>query len=65
MEVVMPARRSGKFAFAAAPCRVLAGAAMAAGVIFVTLSAQAQQPAAQPEARVIVIGEGSVHVAPD
>jgi uncharacterized protein YggE len=65
MEVVMLARRSGKFTFAAAPRRFLAGAAMAAVVIFVAPCAQAQQPAAQPEARVIVIGEGSVHVAPD
>jgi uncharacterized protein len=65
MEVVMLARRSGKFVFAAAPRRFLAGAAMAAAAIFVTPCARAQQPAAPPQARVIVIGEGSVHVAPD
>jgi uncharacterized protein len=66
MEVVMPARRSGKFVFAAVPRRLLAGAAVAAAAIFVAPCAQAQQqPAARPEARVIVVGEGSVHVAPD
>ena len=61
----MPARCFGRFAFQAAPRRLLAGAAIAAVAIFVAPSAQAQQPAAQAEARVIVIGEGSVHVAPD
>src|SRR5580700_8711993 len=64
MEVVMPARRSGK-ALQAEPRRFLAGAAMAALASFVASSAQAQQPSAQAEGRVIVIGEGSVHVAPD
>lgn len=38
---------------------------MAVVAIFVAPYAQAQQPAAQPEARVVVIGEGSVRVAPD
>jgi uncharacterized protein len=65
MEVFMLARRSGRFAFQAASCRLLAGAAIAAVAIFVGPHAQAQQPAAQAEGRVIVIGEGSVHVAPD
>jgi uncharacterized protein YggE len=65
MEVVMPARRCGKFALHAAPRRFLAGAIFAATAIFVAPYAQAQQPAAQPEARVIVVGEGSVQVAPD
>jgi uncharacterized protein YggE len=65
MEVVMLARWTGKFALQAAPRRLLTGAAMAALAIFVAPFAQAQQPAAQPEARVIVIGEGSVRVAPD
>src|SRR6202035_4377197 len=44
--------------------RCLAGAAVALA-IFAIRSAQARQPTTQPEARVIVIGEGSVHVAPD
>jgi len=61
----MPARRSVKFALQAAPRRFLTGAAMAAVAIFIAPCAQAQQSAAQPEARVIVVGEGSVHVAPD
>ncbi len=61
----MPARYFGKFALYAAPRRFLAGTAVAAVAILVAPYAQAQQPAAQPEARVIVIGEGSVHVAPD
>jgi uncharacterized protein len=65
MEVVMPACCFGKFAFAVAPRRFLAGVTLAAMAIFVAPYAQAQQPAAQAEARVIVIGEGSVHVAPD
>jgi uncharacterized protein len=65
MEVVMPARCLGKFAFAVASRRFLAGATVAAMAICVAPCAQAQQPAAQAEARVIVIGEGSVHVAPD
>jgi len=65
MEVVMLARRSGKFAFQAASRRLLAGVAIAAVAIFVAPCAQAQQPPAPAEARVIVIGEGSVHVAPD
>jgi hypothetical protein len=65
MEVVMLARRSGRFAFQAALRRVLAGAIFAAVAIFVVPCALAQQPPTQPEARVIVIGEGSVHVAPD
>jgi hypothetical protein len=65
MEVVMLARRSGRFALQAASRRFLVGAAMAAVAIFVAPCVQAQQPPAQPEARVIVIGEGSVHVAPD
>jgi uncharacterized protein YggE len=65
MEVVMPARWTGKFALQAVPRRLLTGAAMAALAIFVAPYALAQQPAAPPEARVIVIGEGSVRVAPD
>jgi uncharacterized protein len=65
MEVVMLARRSGKFAFQASSRCLLPGAAIAAVAIFVAPHAQAQQPPAQAEARVIVIGEGSVHVAPD
>src|SRR5258708_39810637 len=65
MEVVMPARCCGKFALPAASRRFLAGAAIAAVAILVAPCAQAQQPPAQAEARVIVIGEGSVHVAPD
>jgi hypothetical protein len=65
MEVVMPARRCEKFAFQAAPRRFLVGAAVAAVAIVVAPYAQAQQPPAQAEARVIVVGEGSVHVAPD
>ena len=60
----MPARRSGKFAINAAPRRFLAGAALAAATIFVAPCAQAQSTT-QPEARVIVVGEGSVQVAPD
>jgi uncharacterized protein YggE len=65
MEVVMPGRRSGKFAFQAVLRRFLKGAALAAAAILIVPHAQAQQPPAQAEARVIVIGEGSVHVAPD
>ena len=61
----MPARWTGRFALQAAPRRLLTGAAMAALAIFAASYAQAQQPAAQPEARVIVIGEGNVSVAPD
>jgi len=61
----MLARRSGAFSLQAAPRRFLAGAAMAAVAILVAPRAQAQQPPAQAEARVIVVGEGSVHVAPD
>jgi hypothetical protein len=61
----MLARRSGRFALQAASRRFLAGAAMAAVAIFAAPCVQAQQPPAQPEARVIVIGEGSVHIAPD
>jgi uncharacterized protein YggE len=64
MEVVMPARRSGKV-LQAVPRRFLAAAAMAALASFVASSAQAQQPPAQSEGRMIVIGEGTVHVAPD
>jgi uncharacterized protein YggE len=65
MEVVMPACCFGKFVFAVAPRRFLACVTLAAMAIFVASYAQAQQPAAQAEARVIVIGEGSVHVSPD
>jgi uncharacterized protein YggE len=65
MEVVMLARRSGRFALQTASRRFLAGAAMAAVAIFAAPCARAQQPPAQAEARVIVIGEGSVHIAPD
>jgi uncharacterized protein YggE len=65
MEVVMPARRCGKFARRTASRRFLAGAIFAAVAIIVAPYAQAQQPPTQPEARVIVVGEGSVHVAPD
>src|SRR5580700_1731169 len=65
MEVVMPARRPGSFGLQAALRRLLAGAALAAAAILVAPCARAQQPMTQPEARVIVIGEGSVHVAPD
>jgi uncharacterized protein YggE len=61
----MFARSSGKFALQAAPRRILMGAVMAGVAFFVAPCAQAQQPAGQAEARVIVIGEGSVHVAPD
>jgi uncharacterized protein len=64
MEIVMPARRFEKVARHAASRRFFAGAAVALA-IFVAPFAQAQQPAAQPDGRVIVIGEGSVHVAPD
>jgi uncharacterized protein len=65
MEVVMLARRSGRFSLQAASRRFLAAAAMAAVAIFAAPCAQAQQRPAQAEARVIVVGEGSVHVAPD
>jgi uncharacterized protein len=64
MEVVMPARSSRAFAIDAAPRRFLAGAALAAAAILVAPCAQAQSTT-QPDARVIVVGEGSVHVAPD
>jgi len=47
MEVVMPARWTGKFALQAAPRRLLTGAAMAALAIFVAPYAQAQQPVAR------------------
>jgi uncharacterized protein len=65
MEVVMLARRSGRFAFQSVSRRFLAGAALAAAAILVAPCARAQQPTTQPDARVIVVGEGSVHVAPD
>jgi uncharacterized protein YggE len=65
MEVVMLARRSGRFAFQAVLRCFPAGAILAAAAILVAPCARAQQPAAQAEARVIVVGEGSVHVAPD
>jgi uncharacterized protein YggE len=65
MEVVMPARRCEKLAFQAARRRFLVSAVLAIAAIFVVPHAQAQQPPAQAEARVIVVGEGSVHVAPD
>jgi uncharacterized protein YggE len=65
MEVVMPAYRCGTFALHAVPRRFLVGVVFVAAAIFVAPCAQAQQPPAQAEARVIVIGEGSVHVAPD
>jgi uncharacterized protein len=65
MEVVMPVRSSRAFAIDVAPRRFLAGAALAAAAILVAPCARAQQPTTQPEARVIVVGEGSVHVAPD
>ena len=61
----MPVRSSRAFAIDAAPRRFLAGAALAAAAILVAPCARAQQPTTQPEARVIVVGEGSVHVAPD
>jgi len=61
----MFARRSRRFAFQAASRRFLAGVVIAAVAIFVAPPTQAQQPAAQAEARVIVVGEGSVQVAPD
>jgi hypothetical protein len=64
MEVVMPARWTGKFALQAVLRWLLAGAAVALA-IFVAPCAQAQQPSTQAEGRVIVIGEGSVQVAPD
>ena len=60
----MFARRFGRFALQAAPRCVLVGAAFAAVAFFVAPCAQAQSTT-QPEARVIVVGEGSVHVAPD
>ncbi len=44
------------------PCRTFSFAAALFGVITV---AQAQQPPSMPEARIIVIGEGSVSVPPD
>jgi len=60
----MPARSSGTFAITAAPRRFPAGAILAAAAILVAPCAQAQS-LTQPEPRVIVVGEGSVHVAPD
>jgi uncharacterized protein len=65
MEVDMLARRSGSSALQAVLRCLLTGAAIVAVAIFVAPHAQAQQPPAQAEARVIVIGEGSVRVAPD
>jgi uncharacterized protein len=65
MEVVMLERRTERFAFQTALRRFLKGAAIVGVAIVVAPCAQAQQPSAQTEAHVIVIGEGSVHVAPD
>ncbi len=61
----MLAPRSERFAFQTALRRFLNGAAIIGVAIVVAPCAQAQQPPAPAEARVIVIGEGSVHVAPD
>ena len=61
----MLARRSGSSALQAVLRCLLTGAAIVAVAIFVAPHARAQQPPAQAEARVIVIGEGSVRVAPD
>ncbi len=56
------------FAVRIAPRKLLSGAALvAAAVLIATVpaQAQAQQPQSLPQARVIVIGEGSVSVPPD
>jgi uncharacterized protein YggE len=61
----MPARRCVKFAFQATSRRFPAAATIVAVAFLSAPCAQAQQPPVQLEGRVIVIGEGSVHVAPD
>jgi len=61
----MPARRCVKFALQAASRRFTASAAIFAMAFLAAPCAQAQQPPVQLEGRVIVIGEGSVYVAPD
>jgi len=59
-------RLAATFAIRVASCRFLSGTAFLAAAVFVaTVPAQAQQPQSQPQARVIVIGEGSISVPPD
>ncbi len=54
------------FAIRVASRPFLSGTALLAAAVFVaTVPAQAQQPQSQPQARVIVIGEGSISVPPD
>jgi uncharacterized protein len=65
MEIVMPARRCVKFTIKAGSRRFAVVAAIAALASLVTPYAQAQPLPVQLEGRVIVIGEGSIHVAPD
>jgi uncharacterized protein len=48
-----------------AASRVLYGAGLAAVILGATVRAQAQQPQAPPQARIVVIGEGNVTVPPD
>jgi uncharacterized protein len=50
---------------ATACCRSLHVSAVLLAAIFGTAVAQAQQPAAQPQARIVVTGDGSISVAPD
>jgi uncharacterized protein len=66
-EAVMAATRpAATFSHAVASHRFLSGTALfAAAVLVATVPAQAQEPQSPPQARVIVIGEGSVSVPPD
>jgi uncharacterized protein YggE len=66
-EVVMAASSfPSTFAMQVASHRLLRGTAfLAAAVCIASGQVQAQQPQSTPEGRVIVIGEGSVHVPPD
>jgi len=59
-------RRVKAFAVQVGPYALLrAGVFLAAAVFGATLQAQAQEPRPAPEARIIVVGEGSVSVVPD
>jgi uncharacterized protein YggE len=64
--VMIALRRVEAFAVQVGPYALLrAGVLFAAAVFGATFQAQAQEPRPAPEARIIVVGEGSVSVVPD
>lgn len=62
---IAAARRAARFAVPAAARRTRTGAVLAAAIFAVIVPAQAQRTQLPPLRQVVVIGEGSVHVAPD